>query len=233
MKPFGGQVLQTSLSEAVGPGMQETAWMPTPDDIVADFDGVLEPDGAYDEVRFRGDDLLRAAAEGSRFLDCILEACDLTEAKLGRTRWVDTRLDLPRGVGTDLSEASLQDVEVTGARLGACAAYGSVWRRVTVRGGKLDFLNLRSATLAEVRFVDCVLVEPDFGSARMTGVTFSGCVLERPEWSNATLAEVDLSHARLVAPQGLTSLRGATISRVQLIEQADAFADQLGIAIRD
>lgn len=213
--------------------MRETAWMPTPDDIVADFDGVLEPDGVYDEVRFRGDDLVRADAEGSRFLDCVLDACDLTEAKLGRTRWVDTRLDLPRGVGTDLGNASLQDVEVSGARLGACAAYGSSWLRVTVRGGRLDFLNLRAATLTEVRFEDCVLVEPDFAGATLKGVTFSGCVLERPEWSNATLTKVDLSEAGLLRPQGLTSLRGARISRVQLIELADAFADQLGIAVRD
>ncbi|MDQ2782619.1 MAG: pentapeptide repeat-containing protein [Actinomycetota bacterium] len=207
--------------------------MPTPDEVVADFDGVLEPDGVYDEVRLRGDDVVRADAEGSRFLDCVLDTCDLTEAKLGRTHWVDTRLDRPRGVGTDLSDASLQDVEVSGARLGACAAYGSNWLRVTVRGGKLDFLNLRAATLTDVRFEDCVLVEPDFAGARLKGVTFSGCVLERPEWSNATLTKVDLSEARLLAPQGLTSLRGATVSRVQLIELADAFADQLGIAVRD
>jgi hypothetical protein len=36
-----------------------------------------------------------------------------------------------------------------------------------------------------------------------------------------------------VAPQGVTSLRGATIGRVQLLELADAFADQLGIEVRD
>jgi uncharacterized protein YjbI with pentapeptide repeats len=122
---------------------------------------------------------------------------------------------------------------LTEPRLGAVAAYGSSWRRVTVRGGKVDYLNLRGAVLREVRFEDCVLIEPDFAEATMTDVTFVGCVLTAAQWSKATLSAVDLSQARLVAPLGLTSLRGATISRVQLIELGDAFADQLGIRVAD
>ena len=104
---------------------------------------------------------------------------------------------------------------------------------MTVRGGKVDYLNLRAATLREVRFEDCLLLEPDFAEANMTDVTFDGCVLTSAQWSKATLSGVDLSHARLAAPLGLTSLRGATISRGQLIELADAFADQLGIRVAD
>ena len=78
-----------------------------------------------------------------------------------------------------------------------------------------------------------MLLEPDFADATLTDVTFDGCVLTTAQWSKATLSKVDLSGARLVAPQGLTSLRGATIGRVQLIELADAFADQLGIRVKD
>jgi uncharacterized protein YjbI with pentapeptide repeats len=84
-----------------------------------------------------------------------------------------------------------------------------------------------------VTFEDCVLLEPDFGAATLTSVTFEGCTLTGAQWSNATLANVDLSGARLVAPLGLTSLRGAVISRIQLLDLADAFADQLGIRVRD
>lgn len=193
----------------------------------------LEPDGAYDEVAFSGTDLVGADAGGSRFLDCRLDEADLTEARLKDTRWTDCRLHRVRGVGTELAGATLLDCELVEPRLGAVAAYGSSWRRVTVRGGKVDYLNLRGARLREVRFEDCVLLEPDFADATLTDVTFDGCVLTTAQWSKATLATVDLSGARLVAPQGLTSLRGATISRVQLIELADALADQLGIRIRD
>ena len=82
-------------------------------------------------------------------------------------------------------------------------------------------------------FADCVLTEPDFGSARLTGVRFDGCRLVAPDFSRATLAKVDLSGAELVAPRGLTSLSGATISRLQLLDLAPALADQLGISVAD
>jgi uncharacterized protein YjbI with pentapeptide repeats len=193
----------------------------------------LEPDGTYDEERFSGTDLVRADGGGARFLDCRLEDADLTEAHLKDSRWTDCYLDRVRGVGTELVEASLLDCTLVHPRLGAVAAYGSTWRRVTVRAGKIDYLNLRGARLREVRFEDCVLLEPDLSDATLHDVTFDGCVLTGAQWNHAKLTQVDLSGARLLAPQGVTSLRGATISRVQLIELGDAFADQLGITVRD
>jgi len=120
---------------------------------------------------------------------------------------------------------------VTGARLGALAAYGSTWRRVRVHGGKLEFLNLRGATLREVQFEDCMLIEPDFEGATLRDVTFPGCTLVGAQLHGARLTNVDLARARLAEPKGLTSLGGATISRLQLLELADAFADQLGITV--
>ena len=193
----------------------------------------VRPDGTYDEETFTGTDLAGADGGGARFLDCRLDEADLTEAHLKDSRWTDCQLNRVRGVGTELVEASLLDCTLVEPRLGAVAAYGSTWRRVTVRGGKIDYLNLRGARLREVRFEDCVLLEPDFSDATLNDVTFDGCVLTGAQWNQAKLTKVDLSGARLLAPQGLTSLRGATISRVQLIELADAFADQLGIRVRD
>lgn len=202
----------------------------------ADFASVDEPlrsEGVYDELRFTGADLVGADAGQARFLDCELDGADLTEGRFEGSRWTECRLERVRGVGAQLADASLLDSRLTEPRLGAVAAYGSSWRRVQVLGGKIDFLNLRGATLREVTFEDCVLVEPDFADATLTDVSFEGCTLTAPQWSQASLTRVDLSGSRLVAPLGLTSLRGATISRVQLVELADAFADQLGIRVRD
>ena len=39
--------------------------------------------------------------------------------------------------------------------------------RVLVRGGKLDFLNLRTATPRDATFEGCVLGEPDFRQGRV------------------------------------------------------------------
>jgi uncharacterized protein YjbI with pentapeptide repeats len=104
---------------------------------------------------------------------------------------------------------------------------------VRFEGCKVEFLNLRGATLREVSFVDCQLTEPDFAGATLTKVSFEGSRLLSPEFSQATMTSVDLSGADLVAPQGLSSLRGATISRLQLIDLADAFAAELGVTVSD
>lgn len=58
---------------------------------------------------------------------------------------------------------SLRDVEVVDARLGGVQLHGAVFERVLIRGGKIDYLNLRKAKLKDVVFEGCVLAEPDFG----------------------------------------------------------------------
>ena len=49
-----------------------------------------------------------------------------------------------------------------------------------MRGGKVDFLNLRGAGLKDVAFVDCVVVELDLQEATVDGLTFEGCTLVEP-----------------------------------------------------
>ena len=99
-------------------------------------------------------------------MDCALTGCALDETRLHRARVLDSVLTGIRGVGTDLAEATLRDVELVDARLGGVQLHGAVLERVLVRGGKIDYLNLRKARLKDVVFEGCVLVEPDFGGAR-------------------------------------------------------------------
>ncbi len=70
---------------------------------------------------------------------------------------VRVHLGAGRRIGVVLAGASLADVTIDGCRLAAVSAWGSTWRDVTVRGGKIDFLNLRGAALKDVQFVDCVV----------------------------------------------------------------------------
>ena len=93
-----------------------------------------------------------------------------------------------------------------------------------MRGGKVDFLNLRGARLKDVAFVDCVVVELDLQEATVDGLTFEGCTLVEPTFGRGTYAGLDLSGATLRSPRGLAGLRGAILSRGQVIDLADAFA---------
>lgn len=197
------------------------------------YDGPgLEPDGDYDGLRFEERDLVGQDGGGARFMDCALSGCALDEVRLHRARLLDSVLTGIRGVGTDLSEATLRDVELVDARLGGVRAHGSGWERVVVRGGKIDYLNLRGARLKDVVFEDCVLVEPDLGGARLERVEFAGCVLKGVDLSGATLTDVDLrGAAQLEIARGVDRLAGAVISTAQLLDLAPVLAGELGIRV--
>ena len=194
--------------------------------------GGLEPDGDYDGLEFAQADLSGQDGGGARFMDCALRGCVLDGTRLRYARILDSVLSAPRGVGTDLAEATLRDVEVLDARLGGAQAHGSVWERVVVRGGKIDYLNLREAKLRDVVFEGCVLVEPDFGGARLERVEFVDCALRAADLTGATLTDVDLRGAgELDVAAGLDRLSGAVISTGQLLDLAPALAAQLGLRV--
>ena len=190
-------------------------------------------DDYHDAVRFEGTDFTGAHAEGHSFLECSLVGGILDEAHLEGSRWSECEWVRVHGVGPTLVEASLADTTFEGCRLAAVSAWGSTWRDVTVRGGKVDFLNLRGARLKDVAFVDCVVSELDLQEAVVDGLTFEGCTLLRPSFGRGTYAGLDLSGATLRSPLGLAGLRGATLSRPQVTDLADALAAELGIAIAE
>ncbi|MFF2654523.1 pentapeptide repeat-containing protein [Streptomyces sp. NPDC058045] len=195
-------------------------------------DEPLSPGGDYDGLELSDADLTGQDGGGARLMDCLLRGCALDETRLARARVLDSRLDAPRGVGTDLSGATLRDVELVDARLGGTQLHGAELERVVIRGGKIDYLNLRGARLRDVVFEGCVLVEPDFGGARLERVEFPDCTLREADLSAATLSEVDLRHtASLGIAAGLDRLSGAVISPAQLLDLAPALAAQLGLRV--
>ena len=106
-------------------------------------------------------------------------------------------------------------------------------RRVRFEGCKIEFLNLRGAKLWDVQFVDCQLLEPDLAEAQLTRVEFDGGRVVGPEFSRARLKDVDLSGSTVTAPRGVAGMAGAKISRLQLIDLAEAFAVELRLTVVD
>jgi uncharacterized protein YjbI with pentapeptide repeats len=186
-----------------------------------------------DGYRFEATDFTGAHAEGRTFLECTLVGCDLTDTALHATRWSDCAWKRVHGAGIALPEASLHDVTIEGSRLAAVSAWGSSWRGVTVRGGKIDFLNLRGARLKDVVFEDCVVTELDLQEATVEGLSFTGCTLVEPEFGRGPYAALDLSGATSRSPRGVVGLKGATVSRLQLIDLSEQLAAELGIKISD
>ncbi|MHB9860811.1 pentapeptide repeat-containing protein [Streptomyces sp. YIM S03343] len=196
--------------------------------------GGLEPDGDYDGLEFREEDFAGQDGRGTRFMDCRLTGCALDEAELQHARVLDSVLAAPRGVGTDLAEATLRDVELLDARLGGVQLHGAALERVLVRGGKIDYLNLRDARLRDVVFQGCVLVEPDFGGARLERVEFVDCQLKGADFTAVTMKDVDLRGVvSLEVARGVERLSGAVISTGQLLDLAPVLAGALGIRVVD
>jgi uncharacterized protein YjbI with pentapeptide repeats len=193
---------------------------------------MLTADTDYDGEVLSGD-LSGQSAANARFLECTFQRCDLSQVRAPRARFANTGMYAVHGAGVDLSETSWLDCVVQGARFGAVALYGAELRRVRFEGCKIEYLNARGASMTDVSFVDCQLVEPDFGEARLSGVDFSGSRVLGAVLGKASMERVDFRDAELTGPQGLTGLRGATISRLQLIDLGPAIAGELGITVAD
>ena len=193
---------------------------------------MLRPEADLDGEVLTGD-LSGSSAGNARFLECTFQRCYLTELSAPRARFADTGRYAVHGAGVDLAESTWLDCVVQGARLGAVQLFGAELRRVRFEGCKIEFLNLRGARLAECAFLDCQLLEPDFAEATLEKVDFAGSRLVSPDFGRARMKDVDVSGADLAGPRGLAGLRGATVSRLQLVDLAPALAAELGILVGD
>ncbi|MFI9236000.1 pentapeptide repeat-containing protein [Streptomyces sp. NPDC053079] len=197
------------------------------------FDGgELQSEEDYDGLEFTDTDFVGQDGRSAYFMDCAFHRCALDEARLRRSRFVDCVLDGVRGVGTDLADATLRDVEVRDGRFGGLQAHGATLERVLFKGGKIDYLNARKAVLKDVTFEGCVLAEADFAAARLERVVFRDCVLRGMDFDGALMKDVDLrAVTELQITRGIDRLSGAIISPTQLIELAPAFAAQIGLRV--
>ncbi|KGM12355.1 pentapeptide repeat-containing protein [Cellulomonas carbonis] len=194
------------------------------------FRGRLEPGGDHDLVAFT-EDLDGQDASDSRFTDCTFDACSVDGLRLDHARLVDTSLGAVHGGTLDAPQVTLQDVAVTDCRIGAVAAYGSELVRVELRGGKVDYLNLRDADLTDVTLAHVVVGELDLAGARVRRLRLDACTVRRLDVTGATLEDVDLRGADLARLDGVGSLRGARVSEEQLAALSPHLAAFLGIAV--
>ncbi|HST80884.1 MAG TPA: pentapeptide repeat-containing protein [Kineosporiaceae bacterium] len=198
------------------------------------FDGDrLEADGDYDSLEFRGLDLSEQEASGARFLECAVVDCRLDGSRFRRAHFIDCTLTSLRSSGLHLSQATWREVVMSDCRIGAFSADGSKLTRLRVVGGKYDYLNLRSAVLDDVSFEGCRLDEVDLSEANARNVRFVDCRIEQLNVSGASLDDLDLSKAEIHVLLGTSSLAGAVISQVQLMDLAAVLAGHLRIRVSD
>ncbi|MEU7767488.1 pentapeptide repeat-containing protein [Nocardia sp. NPDC049190] len=197
-------------------------------------EGVLEPEGDYDCVRVDGGRFDELDVQNARFSQSVFTSTVITGGSMRYTRFADVWLRDVRWVGTELADTFWMDGELVSAAFSGVDFAGANLRRMRFEGCKFDSVTFRAARLREVSFIDCVLCDCDFGDAALTNITIPGSRLGGLSLHRARLSEVDLRGAStLDIIGGLDSLRGATISTMQLIDLAPAFARAVGITVTD
>ncbi|WP_295828856.1 pentapeptide repeat-containing protein [uncultured Microbacterium sp.] len=131
------------------------------------------------------------------------------------------------------ARASWRDLEIDGTRSGSVEAYESTWKGVHFVNCRLGFVNLRGAHLQDVAFTDCTIDELDLGQAKLTRFAAPGSRISQLIVEQSTLQHVDLRGADLDGLAGISALRGATISSLQLQQLAPLLAADRGITVRD
>jgi uncharacterized protein YjbI with pentapeptide repeats len=188
----------------------------------ADVESVLYKDLILPALVLAG-----AKLDGVHFAGLVADETDLKGARLSEVHLDQANLPVVRA-----ARSQWRDVQVTG-RLGSVEAYEAQWRSVHFVGCKLSFVNLRGAELIDVAFTDCIIDELDLGGAAANRVRLSQTRVSHLNVRQAKLRDVDLRGATLEVIEGLTDLRGATISSLQLTLLAPLFADELGLNVED
>lgn len=188
----------------------------------ADLESVRYSDLILPELVLAG-----AKLDGVHFAGLVADETDLKGARLSEVHLEQANLPVVRA-----ARSQWRDVQVTG-RLGSVEAYETQWRSVHFVGCKLSFVNLRGAELLDVAFTDCIIDELDLVGAAANRVRLSQTRVAHLNVRQAKLRDVDLRGATLEVIEGLTDLRGATISSLQLTLLAPLLADELGLSVED
>ncbi|MBD7994203.1 pentapeptide repeat-containing protein [Arthrobacter sp. Sa2CUA1] len=193
----------------------------------------LRAHGQYDGESYADADLAGRLLDGISFSECELIGTQAHGTSLRNARLLDTRVERLNAPVLTAPGLVLRDVSIEASRIGSAEAFSAEWNAVSITGSKLDFLNLRGAVLRDVSFSDCVIGELDLGGAKLTRASFTNTRIDSLQLDGATLEHVDLRGASLSGISGIGSLRGATLSSLQLAEFASTLAEHLGISIRD
>lgn len=92
--------------------------------------------------------------------------------------------------------------------------------------------NFRSCKFTRCVFIDCDLSEADFGRANLKNVSFQNCQLTGTEFSNATCERVEFKETSLATIKGVSGLKNATITDLNLVELSSLLAAEFGLILQ-
>jgi uncharacterized protein YjbI with pentapeptide repeats len=182
--------------------------------------------------RFTGIDASERDLSGAKFGECEFVDVSLDDASLRGARFFDSTLSGMNAPVLRASRSSWRDVVIERSRIGSGELYDASLQSVHFSHCKIGYLNLRGAVLRDILFTDCAIDELDVGGATITRLAFADTSVRMLDVTRATLEHADLRGADLRGVRGVDSLRGATVTELQLAELATLLAAQLGIEVQ-
>jgi uncharacterized protein YjbI with pentapeptide repeats len=181
--------------------------------------------------RFSDADLSGVDLSSAEFIECELSDLTLTETQLRGARFVDTLVSASFAPVLLAARTTWRRSRIENPRWGSAELFDASLDTLHVRGGKIDFLNLRGSQLTNVLFEGCTITELDLGGFRGNRVAFANCRIETLDATRANCTNVDLRTSDFARVNGVDGLRGATLDESQLMQFASTFASHLGVRI--
>lgn len=182
------------------------------------------------EITLPGGDV--TAAHG-RIEESRIRAASLGRFDLTGTSLVDVEVDGLAAVEVAARDGRWRNVAISGRRIGTLDALRSQWDGVTLRGLRIDYLSLPSADVSDLLVVDCQIGTLDVPDATLTRVLFENTRADEVDTRGLRPKDVDLRGLEALSFTDPRGLAGATMSARQAETHADAFAQSLGILLRD
>lgn len=199
---------------------------------LADTDALeLRSSESREGERYADADISDVDLSGSSFLECEFDGVTLSGTQLRGARFVETLLTASFAPTLAASRSTWRDVLVQSPRWGSAELYDAQLNMVHVRGGKIDYLNLRNSRLTDVLIEDCTIGELDLGGVRAERVALRNCRIQTLDVGRAVCVNVDLRGSEFGAVNGLEGLRGVTVDDDQLSLLAPVLAAHIGIIV--
>jgi uncharacterized protein YjbI with pentapeptide repeats len=184
-----------------------------------------------DRERFADADLSGRDLTGSSFAECSFESVSFDGTQLRGSRFTEVQVIDSFAPSLLAARTTWRDAVIENPRWGSAELFEADLTTVHIRGGKIDYLNLRTARLTDVRIENCTITDLDLAGVRGTRIALVDCRIETLDVTRATLVDVDLRSTTLEVVNGLNGLKGATIDDYQLSLFAPLLASHLGIRV--
>ena len=160
--------------------------------------------------------------------DASLERLDLTGASLS-----DVVITNFRAVEVIARESHWRTVVVDQGRIGTLDLQRGEWDVVLLRGLRIDYLSLASATVSDLVIEDCDIRALDLPNARLRRVRIDSSRVDEVDTRELRAEDVDLRGLEALSFTSPAGLRGVTLSLRQAELHAASFATAMGIRVRD